>query len=173
MLKDLQKENMVNLRNEANLLGIKYKANMGKEKLIELIEQAYKEGRTNKVEHEEIEDDNELYFEDFNDKQSEGLTKKEIREMKENALIMLKVRITDLDPESREKTAYAGVVTNYFKAARYIPLNKIWFVENCLVDALRDRKFQGFEDEIDPKTHRPTGNQKPVLRQRYNIEFIR
>ena len=172
--KTLEEMTMPELRNEASLLGVQYKANMGKAKLIELIKEAKENGRTEPVGVEEAtEDDYEKYMEDINEKQSTGLTRKEIKELKENALIMIKVRITDMDPESQEQTAYAGVVTNYFKAARYIPLGKVWYVENCLIDALNERKFQTFVDEIDPKTRRPTGNKKPVLRKRYNIEFLR
>jgi hypothetical protein len=170
--KTYEQMTMPELRNEASLLGISYKANMSKNKLIELIQKAKEEGRTEEVGTTE-EEDFEKYMEDVNEKQSTGLTKKEIKELKENALLMIKVRITDMDPESQEQTAYAGVVTNYFKAARYIPLGKVWYVENCLIDALSERKFQTFVDEIDPKTRRPTGNKKPVLRKRYNIEYIR
>jgi len=87
---------------------------------------------------------------------------------------MLKVRIVNLNPEESDaSTVYAGVVSNHFKAARYIPFDKVWYVEQCLVDKLMVDKIQVFVNDIDPRTRRPNGNKKAKLVKHYSIEFVR
>ncbi len=163
------------LKSQASLYGIDYPGNVSKAKLAEKIN-AFKastpdiEPTGSAVSSDEADDD----YETESGWQPKRVTKKEIKELKFQALLMLKVRITNLNPEeSDSSTVYAGVVSQYFKAARYIPFDKVWYVEQCLVDKLMTDKIQVFVNDIDPRTRRPNGNKKAKLVKHYNIEFVR
>ena len=160
------------LKEKADLLGITYKGNISKEALKEKILEVSLE-RALSVGSEELEPEEELYDTDLDTGEKKKLTKKEIDELREQALLMLKVRITNLNPEeASQSTVYAGVVTPYVRAARYIPFDKVWYVEQCLVDKLLTEKMQVFVDEIDPRTRRPNGNKRSKMVKHYNVEFI-
>jgi hypothetical protein len=163
---------MDELKEKASLLGLTFKGNISREALEKMVLEAALE-KSLTVGSEELEVEEELYETDFEGERKK-LTKKEIDELKYQALLMLKVRITNLNPEeASQSTVYAGVVTPYVRAARYIPFDKVWYVEQCLVDKLLTEKIQVFVDEIDPRTRRPNGNKKSKMVKHYNIEFLR
>jgi hypothetical protein len=157
------------------LHGLSFKGNVSKVKLIEMINEASKT-QTEEVGVEDLEEpiEDPVYEDEFHTTTNRKPTRAEIKELKYQALLMLKVKITNLNPEESDaNTVYAGVVTPYVKAARYIPFDRPWYVEQCLVDKLMTDKVQAFVNEIDPNTGRPTGNKKPKLVKHYNIEFLR
>jgi len=162
------------LKDTATMYGIKFPGNISKVKLEELITKF----KTSTNDVKEVgsaissDEDDEIYSENlaWNDSK---ITNGEVKELKEQALMRLKVRVTNLNPEEADSTTvYAGVVSQYFKAARYIPLGAEWYVEQCLVDKLLSDKLQVFINDIDPKTRRPNGNKKAKLVKHYNIEFL-
>ncbi len=163
------------LKEEALWLGIIFKGNISKGALLEEIIIA-KETRSESVGSSlssEESDDLEYYDENMAF-EAKRITRKELKELKFQALLMLKVRIVNLNPEESDaSTVYAGVVSNHFKAARYIPFDKVWYVEQCLVDKLMVDKIQVFVNDIDPRTRRPNGNKKAKLVKHYSIEFVR
>jgi len=172
---DTKEITLEELKQEALLHGISFKGNISKAALKALIDEK-KKTQTEEVgvavsSDEADEEEYEDYETTFSQKR---VTKKEIKELKEQALLMLKVRVTNLNPEESDApTVYAGVVTNYFRAARYIPFDKVWYVEQCLVDKLLTDKMQVFVNDIDPRTRRPNGNKKAKLVKHYNIEFVK
>ena len=165
------------LKSQATMFGIHYPGNVSKAKLAELI--AEFKASTPDVESQEIgsaisspEDDE--YYEESKAFNAKRATRGQIKELKYQALLMLKIRITNLNPEESDaSTVYAGVVSQYFKAARYIPFDKVWYVEQCLVDKLMTDKLQVFVNDIDPRTRRPNGNKRAKLVKHYSIEFVR
>jgi len=163
---------MDELKEKASLLGLTFKGNISRESLEKLVLDAALE-KSLAVGSEELEVEEDLYETDF-EGQRKKLTKKEVKELKYQALLMLKVRITNLNPEeASQSTVYAGVVTSYVRAARYIPFDKVWYVEQCLIDKLMTEKTQVFVDEIDPRTRKPNGNKRSKMVKHYNIEFLR
>ena len=162
------------LKSQATLYGIDFAGNVSKAKLTEDI----KAFLASTPDVEEVgayvsnEDDDE--YETAGGFGPQRVTKGEVKELKFQALLMLKVRITNLNSEETDSpTVYAGVVSQYFKAARYIPFDRVWYVEQCLVDKLMTDKTQVFVNDIDPSTRRPNGNKKAKLVKHYNIEFVR
>ena len=167
--------NLEDLKSKALLYGIKFPGNISADKLKDKIDEFLKSNEPKEVGVYEAQEDDEEDYEtgghQFNVKR---VTRKEAKEIKFQALLQLKVRITNLNPEeSDSSTVYAGVVSEYFKAARYIPFDTEWYVEQCLVDKLLVDKLQVFVNDIDPKTRRPNGNKKAKLVKHYNIEFVR
>jgi len=163
------------LKEEALLLGIIFKGNISKGALLAEIIKA-KENRPEAVGSflSSEESDDLEYYDESAAFEAKRITRKELKELKFQALLMLKVRIVNLNPEESDaSTVYAGVVSNHFKAARYIPFDKVWYVEQCLVDKLMVDKIQVFVNDIDPRTRRPNGNKKAKLVKHYSIEFVR
>jgi len=165
---------MPELKNKAMLYGIHFPGNVSKDKLLELIKE-FEAGHADNLEvgsavTAEDDDDYETYSVGFN---QQRVTRAAVKELKFQALLMLKVRITNLNPEETDSNlVYAGVVSEYFKAARYIPTDRVWYVEQCLIDKLMVDKIQVFVNDIDPKTRRPNGNKRAKLVKHYNIEFV-
>ncbi len=159
------------LKNKALLYGLQFKGNISKDKLITMVETA-EQVNNNPVGIGAIpEDDVEYGDEVFGSKEP---TRKEAAEIKRQALIMIKCQITNLNSEeSDEQLIYAGVVTNHVVAARYIPADTPWMVEQCLIDKLMTEKHQTFVNEIDPRTRRPNGNKVAKLSKHYNVQFLR
>ena len=163
------------LKSQASLYGIDYAGNISKVKLSEKI----KEFKASTPDIEPVgsaisSEDDDAEYETEAGWQPKRVTRSEVKELKYQALLMLKVRITNLNPEeSDSSTVYAGVISQYFKAARYIPFDRVWYVEQCLVDKLMVDKIQVFVNDIDPRTRRPNGNKKAKLVKHYNIEFVR
>lgn len=173
MAEEKKEMTMDELKQKANLLGLSFKGNVSRDALEKMILDAALE-RALAVGSEELEVEEDLYEVDQNTLTRKKLTNKEIKELKYQALLMLKVRVTNLNPEeANQSTVYAGVVTPYVRAARYIPFDKVWYVEQCLVDKLLTEKMQVFVDEVDPRTRRPNGNKKSKMVKHYNIEFVR
>ena len=161
------------LKKEALLYGISFKGNISKDSLVELIANS-KTTNTEEVGSFVTDDEDEEYFDASESFGKKKFTRKEIKELKFQALLMLKVRITNLNSEESDaSTVYAGVISNFFKAARYIPFDRVWYVEQTLVDKLMTEKHQVFVNEIDPKTRRPNGNKAAKLVKHYNVEFVR
>ncbi len=162
------------LKSQASLYGIDYAGNISKAKLAEKI----KEFKASTPDVEEVgsalsSDTDDEDYETSTAWNVKKVTRGEVKELKYQALLMLKVRITNLNPEESDaSTVYAGVVSQYFKSARYIPFDRIWYVEQCLVDKLMTDKIQVFVNDIDPRTRRPNGNKKAKLVKHYNIEFV-
>ena len=163
------------LKSQASMFGIDYPGNISKTKLAEKIA----EFKASTPDVKEVgsavssDEDDDLY-ETSRPFGAKKPTKKEVKELKFQALLMLKVRIINLNPEETDaSTVYAGVVSEYFKAARYVPFDKIWYVEQCLVDKLMTDKHQAFVNDVDPRTRRPNGNKKAKLVKHYNVEFVR
>ncbi len=162
------------LKSQASLYGIDYAGNISKAKLAEKI----KEFKSSTPDVEEVgsalsDDADDEDYETSTAWNVKKVTRGEVKELKYQALLMLKVRITNLNPEESDaSTVYAGVVSQYFKSARYIPFDRVWYVEQCLVDKLMTDKIQVFVNDIDPRTRRPNGNKKAKLVKHYNIEFV-
>ena len=167
-------DKLKDLKQQALLLGIEFKGNISEKALQLKINQA-KKTRTEPVGVSMSSDeDDDLEYEDDTLWEPKRITKKELKELKYQALLMLKIRITNLNPEESDaSTVYAGVVSNHFRAARYIPFDRVWYVEQCLVDKLMTDKLQVFVNDIDPRTRRPNGNKKAKLVKHYNLEFVR
>ncbi len=162
------------LKSKALLYGLSFPGNISKVKLIAQIDE-FLSGTTDVEEvGAYVSEDDEDDYETFGVEKAKRVTKKEVKELKFQALLMLKVRITNLNPEETDSpTVYAGVVSQYFRAARYIPFDRVWYVEQCLVDKLMTDKIQVFVNDIDPSTRRPNGNKRAKLVKHYNIEFVR
>ncbi len=165
------------LKSQASLYGIDYAGNISKAKLAEKIKEfkaSTPDAESNEIGSAISSDEDDEDFETDGEWQPKRVTKSQVKELKFQALLMLKVRITNLNSEETDaSTVYAGVVSQYFKAARYIPFDKVWYVEQCLVDKLMVDKIQVFVNDIDPRTRRPNGNKKAKLVKHYNIEFVR
>jgi hypothetical protein len=173
MAEEKKEMTMEELKNKATLLGLTFKGNISREALEKLVLDAAL-SRALTVGSEIIEPEEDLYETDHETFTRTKLSKKDIDELRYQALLMLKVRITNLNPEeASQSTVYAGVVTPFVRAARYIPFDKVWYVEQCLIDKLMVDKTQAFIDEIDPKTRKPNGNKKSKMVKHYNIEFVK
>lgn len=144
------------LRAKAQLLGIKFAANIGNDKLADKI-----------GEHllaQEASGDFQEYSK-ANDNGEAGI---------KMAKIPLKVRVSNLDVEEREHTTvYSCVMNSKFTVAHVIPLDKEWFVPKCLIDSLETQMMQVHVKEIDPMTNRPTGNMVPKQVKKYNVQYVR
>ena len=172
---DITKLNITELKSKALLYGLHFPGNVSKQSLGELIIafETENKGVLEEVGSAVTDEDDDEEYETASPFGPARVTRKEVKELKFQALLILKVRITNLNPEESDSNlVYAGVVSEYFKAARYIPVDRVWYVEQCLVDKLMVDKIQTFINEIDPKTRKPTGNKKPKLVKHYNIEFV-
>ena len=164
---------MNELKDTALMYGLKFPGNISRDKLEALIKDFKSKPDVKQVGISiSSNDDDEEYISD-QDWNKEKITRGEVKELKNQALLKLKVRVTNLNPEeSDQQLAYAGIVTNFFRVARYIPLGTEWYVEQCLVDKLMVDKLQVFVNEIDPRTRRPNGNKAAKLVKHYNVEFL-
>ena len=174
--KKLEELTIEQLKEKALLYGLEFKGNISKDKLMVMLDAAQQVktqpvGVSDDTASFGQSDDDELYSDG---KINSPLpTRGEVKELKKQALMRLRIIVTNLNSEeSDEMTVYSGVVSNYFVAARYIPLDKPWPVEQCLVDKLMTEKFQSFVNEIDPRTRRPNGNKVAKLNKHYNIQFV-
>ena len=151
-------ELLADLKSQADLLGIKYSGNIGYDALKAKVDAFKTENNDPDVGVVETTPDEDL-----------GMTAKE---RKRQALMMIKVRVTNLNAqESDESNVYKGVITKDLRVARYIPFDTEWYVEQCLIDALQEAQVQVFVNEIDPVTKKPNGNKVPKLVKHYNIQY--
>jgi len=162
------------LKQRALLYGISFKGNISKEALQDLINKSLLTKKEEVGAAVSSDESDEEEYEITNVFNVNKPTRGEVKELKFQALLMLKIVVTNLNPEESDaSTVYAGVVSEYFKAARYIPFDREWYVEQCLIDKLMVDKIQVFTNDIDPKTRRPNGNKKAKLVKHYSIEFVR
>ena len=144
------------LRAKADLLGVKYSPNIGLDKLEERIvaKQAESEPKATAA----------------------TVTTETITSEKQNiknALIKLKVRITNLDPNERDHTTlYKAVLNKDISVAKVVPLDKIWYVPACIVAAIDEAMVQVHVHEIDPKSNKRTGNMIPKQVKKYNVQYL-
>ena len=164
---------MEDLKSKALLYGIQFPGNISKLKLFELVSAVENKKDIQEVGVEVLDEDDDAEFDESHAFKTR-ITRKDAKELKEQALMMIKIRVTNLSPdESDEQNVYAGVISNYFKAARYVPFDTDWYVEQCLVDKLMTEKLQVFVNEIDPNTRRPNGNKQAKLVKHYNVQYVR
>lgn len=134
-----------NLKSRAEKLGVKFHPSISAEKLREKIKAAQAEG-----EGEAGEDAPKVAA----DATEESLAAKKLR-LKRDALKLVRVRITCMDPAKKEWEGEIITVSNNAVGTvkRYVPFNAEdgWHVEHILLEQLRERKCQIFVTEKDSR----------------------
>ena len=138
------------LKEKADILGVPYSKNIGAAKLREKIEEA------NKLSFEKRETKQKVKASTNGLPKGVKLTDVQIRVA--IAKEPIKVRIANMNADNKgSTTVYAGVVNEYMSINRIIPLNMVIALERCLVEQVESRTFSSSVPEID-KSGEPTGN---------------
>ncbi len=138
------------LKEKADILGIQYQKNIGAEKLRLKIEKANEESMANRDTKTK-------------EKATKGGLPKGVKLTDQQIRIAiakepLKVRITNMSQDNNgATTVYAGVVNQFMSLSRIIPLNMDIALERCLVEDIENRKFITGVPETDKLGNR-TGN---------------
>jgi hypothetical protein len=150
------------LKAKADLLGIKYKGNIGLETLKAKID-AFKP-KDDEVDDEEEETSQTKKPMSFDE---------QIAEAKRKALKLERVIITDLDASQAEDPTIPYNVGNaYFKIGVVIRKDVEQNVPHCIVEALKLKTMVKWKAAINNITKRPTGNKIPVTKKRYSIAYV-
>ena len=149
------------LKERADKMGIKYHPNVGVETLRERVNAALT-GNT----QEESKDA---------DTASEAVeTEAQKRQrLKKEALKLVRVRVTNMDPNKKEWEGEVWTVSNSVigTVKRYVPYNadEGWHVEQIILNAMKVRKCQIFQKARGPRGEQIT---KPKLINALNIEIL-
>lgn len=141
------------LKARADLIGVTYHPKISAEKLEEKIA-AHLAGDTKEVKEEAVKED-------------ESVAEKRSR-MKQEAMKLVRIRLTCMNQAKKNwKGELITVANNLVKSSRYVPFNAQdngWHVEQIILNVLRERKCQVFQDE-------PNGKGGTVRRGRLIPEF--
>lgn len=149
---------LADLKQKADLLGVKYNPNIGFDKL------------KNKVDMflAEQEDENETPI----NESSVGPSSK-IVAAEEAARKPLYVLIKDLDPtQQNDPTIVKNVGNKYFKIGAIVEKNKPQLVPTAIVNAIKMDTMIEWTDQKHAITKRPTGNKIAKTTKRYNIQIL-
>lgn len=127
------------LKARADLMGVTYHPKISAEKLQEKIA-THLAGDAKPVKEEEIVE--------------ESVAEKRVR-MKQDALKLIRIRLTCMNQAKKNwKGEVITAANSLVKASRYVPFNAQddgWHVEQIILNVLRERKYQVFQDEPNGK----------------------
>ena len=150
------------LKEKANLLGLKYHPKVGIKKLKDKID---------------------LHLQDFKENTTPEKTEvgivskgpsKTIATMEKDARKLCRVLITDNDPlDVDNPTIIGGVQNAFFKVGPVIiKKDEEQDVPFCVLESLKTKTMVKWVPSINTMTRRPTGNKIAETRKRYNIVFL-
>ena len=148
------------LKERANQMGLKYSPNIGLETLRTKIEKALSGAENDSNEEEErqlskVERDNKLRA-----------------KLRKEALKLIRIRVTDLDPKKKDLPGEILCVANEYVGTikRYVPYNgEPWHVEQMILDMMKDREF------LSIKTVKTRGQEVSIEKKwvkEYAIEIL-
>lgn len=153
-----------NLKSRAEKLGVKFHPSISAEKLREKIKAAQSEGEGDVGEQPEVKS--------ATGTNEESPAAKKLR-MKREALKLVRVRITCMNPAKKEWEGEIITVANNAVGTvkRYVPFNteEAWHVEHILLEQLRERQCQIFVTEKDS---RGNNTRKGKLIREFAIEVL-
>ena len=139
------------LKEQATLLGITYSPNIGIETLQKRIDAALGKEPNQSTEDKIV------------------IKGGSLRDKKQDQLKLVHIKLTSLDPNDRDLRSEMFTIVNSVvgRLSRVIPFNKPWYVEQCLIDSIKESKYVYIEQ--DPKFMEPP---KTSLLPKYNIEYL-
>ena len=153
-----------NLKSRAEKLGVKFHPSISAEKLREKIKAAQSEGEGGVGEQPEVKSATGTH--------EESPAAKKLR-MKREALKLVRVRITCMNPAKKEWEGEIITVANNAVGTvkRYVPFNTEdgWHVEHILLEQLRERQCQIFVSEKDSRGNKV---RKGKLIREFAIEVL-
>ena len=153
-----------NLKSRAEKLGVKFHPSISAEKLREKIKAAQTEGEGGVGAQSEVKS--------ATGTNEESLAAKKLR-MKREALKLVRVRITCMNPAKKEWEGEIITVANNAVGTvkRYVPFNTEdgWHVEHILLEQLRERQCQIFVTEKDSRGNKV---RKGKLIREFAIEVL-
>ena len=153
-----------NLKSRAEKLGVKFHPSISAEKLREKIKAAQSEGEGGVGEQPEVKS--------ATGTNEESPAAKKLR-MKREALKLVRVRITCMNPAKKEWEGEIITVANNAVGTvkRYVPFNTEdgWHVEHILLEQLRERQCQIFVTEKDSRGNKV---RKGKLIREFAIEML-
>lgn len=153
-----------NLKSRAEKLGVKFHPSISAEKLREKIKAAQSEGEGSVGEQPEVKS--------ATGTNEESPAAKKLR-MKREALKLVRVRITCMNPAKKEWEGEIFTVANNVVGTvkRYVPFNTEdgWHVEHILLEQLRERQCQIFVTEKDSRGNKV---RKGKLIREFAIEVL-
>lgn len=153
-----------NLKSRAEKLGVKFHPSISAEKLREKIKAAQSEGEGSVGEQPEVKS--------ATGTNEESPAAKKLR-MKREALKLVRVRITCMNPAKKEWEGEIITVANNAVGTvkRYVPFNTEdgWHVEHILLEQLRERQCQIFVTEKDSRGNKV---RKGKLIREFAIEVL-
>ena len=148
---------LADLKKKADLLGIKYNANIGFDKLKNKVDMFLKE-----------EEDKEVPV----NENSIG-PNNNIVEAEKTARKPLYVIIKDLDPsQQNDPTIVKNIGNKYFKIGAIVEKNKPQLVPTAIVRAIEADTMVEWVDQKHAITKRPTGNKVAKTTKRYSIQIL-
>ena len=152
------KSELETLKERADKMGIKYHPNVGVETLRERVNAALSGESTEETKEAEK----------ASEKETEGQRK---QRMKKEALKLVRVRVTNMNPNKKEWEGEILTVSNAVLGTvkRFVQFNEEWHVEQIILNAMKERQCQIF-----PKARGPRGEQivKSKLVNEFNIEIL-
>jgi hypothetical protein len=152
------KSELETLKERADKMGVKYHPNVGVETLRERVNAALA-GETTEESKE---------AEKSSEEETEGQRK---QRMKKEALKLVRVRVTNMNPNKKEWEGEILTVSNAVLGTvkRFVQFNEEWHVEQIILNAMKERQCQIFQ-----KARGPRGEQivKPKLIKEFNIEIL-
>ena len=153
-----------NLKSRAEKLGVKFHPSISAEKLREKIKAAQSEGEGSVGEQPEVKS--------ATGTNEESPAAKKLR-MKREALKLVRIRITCMNPAKKEWEGEIFTVSNNAVGTvkRYVPFNTEdgWHVEHILLEQLRERQCQIFVTEKDSRGNKV---RKGKLIREFAIEVL-
>ena len=147
------------LKAKAELLGIKFHANIGAEKLKAKID-------LHLAEPETVTEDEPLNVKSVGPSTN-------IRDIEKEARKLVRVIISDNDPQEESNPTIVHTVQNkFFKIGVILKKDTEQDVPNAIVKALKDKTMIKWVQSINNITKRPTGNKTPITKKRFNIQFV-
>ena len=147
---------LADLKKKADLLGIKYNANIGFDKLKNKVDMFLKE-------EEEETPVNESSVGPNN----------HILTAEEEARKPLYVTVKDLDPtQQNDPTIVVNIGNSYFKIGAIVEKGKPQLVPTAIVKALESKTMVEWVDQKHAITKRPTGNKIAKTTKRYSIQIL-
>ena len=163
------------LKQEADVLGIKYNAVIGAEKLAKKIEDFYESqaaGDSVQVRSEEpVVEDEEFLSPQARQSKYERELRKLVLDAKDKAMATRVVTVSSNDKRDNDvvTTAYLSMENQHFGIAKYIPLDIPIELEECLIEVAKTTFITLHKDEIIDG--RRTGNKVPVSTRKFNISY--
>jgi hypothetical protein len=158
-------QELSDLKEKADSLGIEYPKNIGVAKLAEKIEAANKESMATRAKTAEVKNIAKKGL-------PKGVKLTDVQIRTALALEPLKVRITNNNPDNKgATTVVAGLLNMHINLQRAVPLNIPIALERCLVEQIKLRTYSaGIPEVTRDGVH--TGNFKVEEHPEYNIAYL-